>query len=124
MGVAASLLEPALALGPVALPGLTATGTSREAATPILAHDQLKIGLEDPVRIGRIDHQLGEVEGPPDHILAAVACLPRLAAIGRTVKRRVRGLDERVHNLRIRASNDNFEPPPRFWGPSGMVGGA
>ena len=63
---------------PVAMAG--ATGTA-EALAAIHAGDEVAPGLEEPLWVAGVHHQIREVEGPPHHHLAAVALLPGLAAI-------------------------------------------
>ena len=71
-----------------------------EAATPILADDQVEVRLEEAVGIGGIDDQPREVEGPPDHGLTAIERSPLGAAVVGAVERGMLGFDERVDALR------------------------
>src|SRR5438067_2175123 len=71
-----------------------------EAATPVLADDQVEVRLEEAVGIGGIDDQPREVEGPPDHGLTAIERSPLGAAVVGAVERGMLGFDERVDALR------------------------
>ena len=48
-----------------------------------------QVGLEDAVRVRRIDDEAREVERPPDHHLAVVARLPGRAAVVGAIERRL-----------------------------------
>ena len=63
---------------PVAVRAAAALG---EAASAVLADDEVQVGLEDAVGVARVHDQAREVEGPPDHHLALVARLPGPAAV-------------------------------------------
>src|SRR4051794_37834624 len=52
-----------------------------EAPPAVLADDQVEIGLEEPIGLGRIDDEAREIERPPHHVLALVARLPGDAAV-------------------------------------------
>ena len=52
-----------------------------EAFPRVLANDHRAVGLENAVRIFRIDDQIGEIKRTPDHPLTLVALVPGAAAI-------------------------------------------
>src|SRR2546423_15126806 len=52
-----------------------------EALPTVRADDETAVWFVDAIRFTRIDDQIGEVERPPDHVLAAIEHLPRLAAV-------------------------------------------
>ena len=52
-----------------------------EALAAVIGDNQPKIGFEQAVGIIRVDDEIGEIEGAPDHHLAAVALGPGLAAV-------------------------------------------
>ena len=86
----------------------------RKALSPVLAHDQSAARLEDVVGVGRVDDEAAEVERPPDHVLTVIARLPGLSPVARPIERRVRRLDQRVDDLRIRRRDDGLDAAPRL----------
>ena len=89
-----------------------------EALAAVHRHDQVEIGLEQPVGVGRIDDQVGEVERSPDHVLAAVALGPGLAAVVGDVERAVGRLDERIDPIAVAGREGDGEAAP---GPLGQA---
>ena len=71
-----------------------------EAAPAVLADDEVEVRLEESVGIGGIDDQPREVEGPPDHGLAAIEGDPFVAPVVGAVERGMLGFDERVDAFR------------------------
>ena len=74
----------------------------REAPAAVVAGDQRAVGLEEVLRILRVDDQVRKVERAPDHPLALVALLPGGAAVVGDEQRGVDGLDERIDRLGVR----------------------
>ena len=85
---------------------------STEAFTAIDTEDQAATGFVDLVVVLRIDNEIGEVEGTPDHHLAAIAFLPGFATIGRTEQGAAVGFDKGVNGVRIRRRNSNCYTSP------------
>src|ERR1700734_3672310 len=69
---------------------------SAEAFAAIDAENEVATGFVDLVLVLRIDDEIGEVEGTPDHHLAAVAFLPGFATIGRTEQGAAVGFDKGI----------------------------
>src|SRR5438093_10417184 len=75
-----------------------------ETLSAIIAGNERQIRLVDLVGILRIDNEIRKVERTPNHVLTAIARLPCLAAIIRTIEavlRRFR-LNERIDEVGIR----------------------
>jgi hypothetical protein len=75
----------------------------REALAAIVAHDEREVRLVNLVLVLRVDDEVGEVEGSPDHVLAAVELCPRLAAVVRAIEPVLRDdrLDGGVDDVRF-----------------------
>ena len=54
---------------------------------PSLLTIEAQVRLEDAVLVLRVDDEVGEVERPPDHVLAAVAHLPGQPAVLGSIER-------------------------------------
>src|SRR5439155_27171931 len=89
-----------------------------EASAAVRAHDEASARLVKRVFVLRVHRQVGEVEGTPDHISAAVERGPGGAAVVGAVQAvlgRLR-LDEGVNDLGIRRLYREGRTAPRFGG--------
>ena len=92
------------------------TADGAEALAAIGAHDEATPRLVHLVLVLRVHDEVGEVERPPHHVLAAVARLPRPAAIVRSIEAvpgRCR-FDERIDDVRIGRRNGDCHASPRL----------
>ena len=87
-----------------------------EALAAVLRRDHRIAHLEHALVIVRIDDHSPEIEGPPDHSLAAVAFLEGPPAIFRHVQRGTDIFDERINLARIIRRKGDFDPAPRLVG--------
>ena len=78
------------------------TADDGETLARIFAQDQRTVGLEETVRIFRINDQVREVERTPDHPIALIALVPRRAAIIGDKERAVGGFDKGINTFCIR----------------------
>ena len=93
-----------------------AAGDVAERRAAVGAHDERAVRLVDAVLVLRIDDEIREVERTPEHVLAAVAQLPRRAAVVgaiEAVQRRHR-LDERVDDVRLGRRDRHRDASPRL----------
>ena len=77
------------------------TADDGKAFARVFAQNQWAVGLEDAVRIFRIDDQVREIERTPDHPVALVAFVPRRAGVIGNEERAVSGFDKTINALRI-----------------------
>src|SRR4029079_17507950 len=87
----------------------------------VVGGDEATVRLVNLVGVLRIDDEVGGVEGAPEHVLAAVARLPGLAAIVGAIEpvfRRL-GFDEGVDDVRIRRGDGDGDAAPRLGGEAG-----
>ena len=99
-----------------------AAGDGGEALAPVLAGDELQIALEHPVGVLRIHGEVGEVEGPPHHELAAVPLAPGLAAVVGAEQGGAAAFDDGVDDVGIGRRHGDPDPAQRP-GREARVGG-
>src|SRR5215510_14713455 len=87
-----------------------------EARAAVGAHDETAVWLVDAFLVLRIDNEVSEVEWPQDHVLAAIARLPRLAAVVRAIEavERRHCFDERVNDVWFGWRDCDRDASPRF----------
>src|SRR5215211_3754826 len=90
------------------------TANDRKAFPSVFTHNECSIGLEQAVRIFRVNYQLREVERSPHHPLAFIALLPCRAAIIGNEQSALGRLDKRVNALRFRWGDRHRQTSIRF----------
>ena len=101
-------VDPDLVVVPV-----HAAGDAGKALAPVLAGDQLQVSLEHPVGVLRIHGDVGEVEGPPDHELAAVPLAPGPAAVIGAEEGGAGALDHGIDDVGVGGGDGDTDPPQR-----------
>ena len=87
---------------------------SAEALTAIGTENERAAGFVYLVFVFRVDDEIGEIKRTPDHHLTAIAFLPSLPSIGRTIERTVIGFDHGVDDVGIRRRSGNGNAAPRL----------
>ena len=92
------------------------TADDGEALAGVFAQDQRSVGLEDAIRILRINDQVREVERTPDHPIAFVALIPGRAAVVGDKERAVGGFDKSVNAFAFEGAIATAMRPYGFFG--------
>src|SRR5205807_8428861 len=109
---------------PVMDVSVRAARDAAEALPPVGADDEPAVDFVDSVRTTRIHDEICEVERPPDHVLAAIEHLPRLAAVLGAIQRVLwrHRFDEGVHDVGLGWGDAHRYATPRFRRQAGCTG--